>query len=631
MKLIFFYFLLFKLTISDHQQLIDLMTTEIETLKVKRPSLQFKYIISINSSGEFKFEQFGINEIDSKLKLYGFDEGTKKKFKGIIFAKSVTFQSFSLIIQPYFGLIEEIVGVARNNKGIVEIGFMKTRSYGTAIPQYSMLTTRVCRKDRLVFDKCWEERHTIGRGYTAEEMNIILQSLRAASYRYLKSKLQNIVRLKPTLTFLELDEQHESPASPVQQLIFLDERYNSSPGKIGAFAAGSDSGCDDFAKDIGDIKDKIEVDYFRSIPEKQVRALFEGLFLKEEFVGVKDEYTTVLKKFINKLLEEKIEKDDDIYDYYTSVFRFAFQKDGNKFIFYELILFHNNIADNVDLQVKHIILDTFLKKDFFIFKTDNDIDYISTTDEDNYFILYLESQFKYITSNPSNNKGPLLFLGDEKTSSSGGSEHVEEIDDFDDEEDFDEITKAVAKFVENTNIFYTRKRSTTVDKIVNRGFDKYDSLTKIQVLRNFKEAGLTRLKTVLSNRFGISKSRIEEFKNTFEIIQFVEKNIWTNFDIIFTNNTGKNKYVSVMVHRNENDTYDFMIVEVDDTFQLDPDIFIIEKTENIAGKLYETKDYMIKKVPKNLEQNDLDMTFTFFKLLSFKQIAGHLGIDVNLK
>jgi len=79
----------------------------------------------------------------------------------------------------------------------------------------------------------------------------------------------------------------------------------------------------------------------------------------------------------------------------------------------------------------------------------------------------------------------------------------------------------------------------------------------------------------------------------------------------------------------KNDKYNFIISDVQATFQLSDDMLIVTKSLSVAGGIFsDTKD-VIQRIPRNITPDDVKAVLNFFTVISFKNIAENLGVKVD--
>jgi hypothetical protein len=163
-------------------------------------------ITNINSNGDFITARIKVNELQNVLQSqYKLPNQVVEKFKGIVFARQVTFQSFCLVLGGGSGYLEEFIGVARNINGNVEIIFLKVSSSGNLITQYTKVTERICHRIFFFFKKCKNYDRYVPRGLNVDEINKITGSLRWHAYSYLLNKVNSLRSIQlpsPSLKFL---------------------------------------------------------------------------------------------------------------------------------------------------------------------------------------------------------------------------------------------------------------------------------------------------------------------------------------------------------------------------------------------------------------------------------------------
>lgn len=82
-----------------------------------------------------------------------------------------------------------------------------------------------------------------------------------------------------------------------------------------------------------------------------------------------------------------------------------------------------------------------------------------------------------------------------------------------------------------------------------------------------------------------------------------------------------------MGQKNVDGTFDFLLGEINFTFELAPDLFVIVSKESSSWfGLSHTYEEQIIKIPKNISKAQLTKLFTYFEIVLFKQFAELLNI-----
>lgn len=80
-------------------------------------------------------------------------------------------------------------------------------------------------------------------------------------------------------------------------------------------------------------------------------------------------------------------------------------------------------------------------------------------------------------------------------------------------------------------------------------------------------------------------------------------------------------------HDQANKKCDFLLGDIQATFKLAPDVFIIRKAKSYLGGMWSSSSDVLKEVPRGLTEEDLQMVFDFFEVVAFKRFADIMGLN----
>jgi len=129
--------------------------------------------------------------VENVARNWGLPPHIVNKFRAAVFGSSLAFQSFQVTIPARvndassYASMDEVVGVARNNNGQVQMAYVWATSTGRLIGAFDTIEWKKCRKVLFV-SKCKKKRAKIPRPFTADEINYITRGLRGRAYRQLK-------------------------------------------------------------------------------------------------------------------------------------------------------------------------------------------------------------------------------------------------------------------------------------------------------------------------------------------------------------------------------------------------------------------------------------------------------------
>lgn len=119
---------------TTSQAIIDSLRQEINKVAVSTPSNAAKFIKDINSQGNFNSDSFAVSQVNEILQeKWKFPAPIVKKFKNIIFAESLVFQTFTETLDQNAASLNEFVGAARRVGNNAEIACIQVSSSGLYI------------------------------------------------------------------------------------------------------------------------------------------------------------------------------------------------------------------------------------------------------------------------------------------------------------------------------------------------------------------------------------------------------------------------------------------------------------------------------------------------------------------
>ena len=174
-----------------------------------------------------------------------------------------------------------------------------------------------------------------------------------------------------------------------------------------------------------------------------------------------------------------------------------------------------------------------------------------------------------------------------------------------------------------------RNSSTIVDKIVNRGFSNFKETANMKQINGVQDQYFQMFLDNLKSTINLPSKYVENFESIMEVILFSTSNIWIVFDVAFSVNSGANcKYVCVMArHDDLSKKTDWLIADVAATFDLAPDVFIIQQKQSISGGIFSSSQEKIVLKPASITKNHLNIIFEFFEVISFERFAELLDIN----
>jgi hypothetical protein len=174
-------------------KLVTMLNKEVTNFETELPAGAENYVKNMYTSGSLVLDRFSIEDFDSAMIKNNLPEAAVKKFKGILFAKSLMLDSFSLVLEEKESFLEEMIASVNRDGKKVEVAFIKMKTGGELIPQFSKLKRRKCDKILFIFENCYDEDYYVLRGLTPEEINFVTKILRNQSFRKLVANIKDAI------------------------------------------------------------------------------------------------------------------------------------------------------------------------------------------------------------------------------------------------------------------------------------------------------------------------------------------------------------------------------------------------------------------------------------------------------
>lgn len=187
-----FYIILALVCSSTEQSgLINAIKEEAKKVSATFPPKYTEKIKNLQGSSSMVTDSVEIKNLDLLNKKYSLPSDVFKKIEGIAFSKSVTVQSFNVVISRNSARMEEYIGAGYKENGLVKFAFIKSIVYGTIVPQFNAVRYKKCRRI-LFWKRCkWKTRY-VQRGNNEVEIGIIKSALKAQAYSNLNAKINSI-------------------------------------------------------------------------------------------------------------------------------------------------------------------------------------------------------------------------------------------------------------------------------------------------------------------------------------------------------------------------------------------------------------------------------------------------------
>lgn len=196
------------------------------------------------------------------------------------------------------------------------------------------------------------------------------------------------------------------------------------------------------------------------------------------------------------------------------------------------------------------------------------------------------------------------------------------------------VGKVVGMWQNICGAFSTTSSSYIKSTELGKGFDYFAgsaSVTCTVGIRN--DDAYETYSQRLARRLKVPDDQKEYVTDILADAQLSDQQVWTSFDMLFDVNSTQNdkvKYATVLVNYNEKTgKYDAIATDLKADFKLTPDVLIIHESKSYAGGIFATEKDKRIKVPKNLDEEQLQAIFQFFQIVSLKVIANVFGYKVQ--
>jgi len=165
------------------------------------------------------------------------------------------------------------------------------------------------------------------------------------------------------------------------------------------------------------------------------------------------------------------------------------------------------------------------------------------------------------------------------------------------------------------------------EKLVSKGFTYFHQVAGVQVGKGLEANNLDLYLDSLMHRIKMPKERQEELKYALQDVKLFDTNVWAVANTLFDIGTkGDSKFVSIFYHKNTEGKYDFIISDLQTTFQLAPNILVVNKKLSILGGIWDDTQDIFDNIPREFTQDDMKSIISFFQVVTFKAVMDNLGI-----
>ncbi|PAA93599.1 hypothetical protein BOX15_Mlig000053g1 [Macrostomum lignano] len=173
--------------------------------------------------------------------------------------------------------------------------------------------------------------------------------------------------------------------------------------------------------------------------------------------------------------------------------------------------------------------------------------------------------------------------------------------------------------------------STPIRRITSRGFEVFSQSASMQAIAEVDPSQYPSFVEYALNMIDVSPTvRSEVRRGVFDLLPFLGQSEWHDFNILFRSGSGgSTKFVSVLAHNGGSRGFDFVIADFQTSFQLAPDLLVVERKSSSMWGAFGSSETVIHKVPASIRDADLDVLMAFFDLAAFRRFALMLDIPVR--
>lgn len=180
-------------------------------------------ITSMQATGQLRVQVGNPNQFPELVVAWSLPPDVAGRLQMALLAESSTFEVFQVTVNANAGTgsLTEYIGAVRRFNGVAEVGLVDVRASAALQTQYDAIGVRYCKSK--IFGKCINhgtrtEYHV--RGFTAAELNLIVQGMRASAYEKVLEIIAQAPRAFMAAPFAlasepSADRLHVSPPAPI--------------------------------------------------------------------------------------------------------------------------------------------------------------------------------------------------------------------------------------------------------------------------------------------------------------------------------------------------------------------------------------------------------------------------------
>jgi len=199
----------------------------------------------------------------------------------------------------------------------------------------------------------------------------------------------------------------------------------------------------------------------------------------------------------------------------------------------------------------------------------------------------------------------------------------------------DPITSGIAAITNSwtqiVNAFKSSSSSTLQQVLVGQGFKKFSESAAMTRGVGIPDSYFDTFIGHQLQGFTVPAQYQQQLSNYIQDIHYIDEEEWSGLDMQFSIDAGGTcKYAAVMSRLRNDTKHDWMSCNLQATFALAPDVYVIRKSSSILGGIWSHTEDTFKIVPRGLTMDDINAIFAYLKMVAYKQFADIFGIDLQL-
>lgn len=609
------------------------------------------------TSGAFRTgrtEVSGLHQLEDQWKL---PKDVRAKVHELVIAKSVTFEAFHVSVKAPSGSgsLTEYIGAARRQGDTADVVAANVAASATLHPQYDAVSVKKCHHCWLLFHCCHHVTEHRKRGFTGAEIKKIEDAMRSAAW----TRLTHLVNEHASLSSDEVSRRTLADPEPAH-LPSPPGLTTETPGAL----------IKDAVKKVVDEFPQLKKLINQPVKDEKVEEIVgRGFDVFKQSVDIQKldgvayknlkELFSMLKSQLNLPSSYESEINDALstikYEESTTwiVFKLAFSENKGGSCRDVVILAHNNpdkkttdwivgnVAATFDLAPDLVVIRSSKSYLGGLFKYSTDhikkiprsLDQQSLNTLFTFFDVVAFKRFaEVVGADVSDSTEATEALSAARQLLAPPTADVQLGGSF--SGIMGAITGITKAWQGIVDAFSTKISEKIMKQIQGKGFSSVEESAQLQKIVGMEESFLD---TFIAHALGMYNVPSEYHKQAtyaLQMVKYADEQDWMKWDMMF--NTGKGgdvKYVCITGNRevgsDGKSKYNFLVANVGATFELAPNLIIIEKSASYAGGIFQKTKDIIKKVPRSVTQADVEGVLDFFLVCAVKRFADELGIKVT--